>query len=368
MKLLEKYGGIHMATTILGKTKNGKALISVEISNKNGMRAKTLNLGANLMELFVPNHAGETTDVVLGFQNVNDYEGNESFYGCTVARNANRIGGAAFDLNGRHYTLENNDNGNNLHSGSGTLAKKIWEIKQTKVNSVTFAYSSPDMDMGFPGAMEIEVTYELTDTDALVIRYRGISNQDTVFNPTNHSYFNLDGQTGESALDHYLTLDADYFTWANESSIPDGTIKSVKETPMDFTKAHTLGERIEKKYDQLQFAGGYDHNFILNQSQVAKEFSTATHPVYFAAKLENNKQTRAMYVYTDTPGIQVYTGNYMNPDEIMKNGKHFVKRGAVALETQYFPNAVNVESFRSPILKAGENGESITVYQFDFAE
>ena len=356
-----------MSTTV-GKTKEGKDLICVEIRNKNGMVAKTLKFGANLMDLWVPNHSGKTTDVVMGFSNINDYEDNECFYGCTVARNANRIGGEAFDLNGKHYTLENNDNGNNLHSGSKTLAKKIWDIKQTKVNSVTFAYSSPDLDMGFPGAMEIEVTYELTDTDALVIRYKGISNQDTVFNPTNHSYFNLDGQTGESVLDHYLTLDADYFTWANESSIPDGTIKSVKETPMDFTKPRTLGERIDKNYDQLQFAGGYDHNFCLNQNQLAKEFSTATHPVYFAAKLENNPQTRAMYVYTDTPGIQVYTGNYMNPKEVAKNGAHFIKRGAVALETQYYPNALNVASFKSPILKAGENGESITVYQFDFAE
>ena len=304
-----------MTTTTLGKTKDNKDLISVEIQNRNGMKAKTLNFGANLMELHVPSRNGETTDVVLGFKNVNDYEDNEAYYGCTVARNANRIGGAAFDLNGKHYTLENNDNGNNLHSGSGTLAKKIWGIKKTTNNSVTYSYSSPDMDMGFPGAMELEVTYELTDTNALVIRYKGISNQDTIFNPTNHSYFNLDGQTGESVLDHYLTLDADYFTWADEASIPDGTIKSVKETPMDFTKPKTLKERIDKKYDQLQFAGGYDHNYCLNQSQVATEFSTASHPVFFAAKLENPAQTRAMYVYTDMPGIQLYTGNYMKPHE-----------------------------------------------------
>ena len=357
-----------MGTTSIGKTKDGKDLISVEIRNKNGMVAKTMNFGANLMELHVPNHAGKTTDVVLGFKNVNDYEGNECFYGCTVARNANRIGGAAFDLNGKHYTLENNDNGNNLHSGSQTLAKKIWDIKKTTVNSVTYAYSSPDADMGFPGAMEIEVTYELTDTDALVIRYKGISNQDTIFNPTNHSYFNLDGQTGLTVLDHLVTIDADCFTWANESSIPDGTIKSVKETPMDFTKPYALGARIEKKYDQLQFAGGYDHNYCLNQSQVVSEFSTPTHPIYFAAKLENKDQTRAMYVYTDLPGIQLYAGNYMKPEEIMKNGEHFVKRGGVCLETQYYPNAINVESFKSPVLKAGENGETVTVYQFDFTE
>ena len=355
-----------MSTTTLGKTKSGKEILGVEIQNKNGMVAKTMNFGANLLELWVPDHAGKTTDVVLGFQNINDYEENECFYGCTVARNANRIGGAAFRLNGTVYNLEKNDGNNNLHSGSETLARKIWDIKCTSVNAVTYAYSSPDMEMGFPGAMELEVTYELTDTNALVIRYKGISNQDTVFNPTNHSYFNLNGQDGSTILDHILTLDCDNFTWANNESIPDGTIKAVSGTPMDFTKPTTIGDRVDKDYDQLNFAGGYDHNYCINQKHKSEEFSTATKPVYFAAKLENKDQTRAMYVYTDLPGIQLYVGNYMKPEEVMKNGKHFVKRGGVALETQYFPNALNVDSFQSPILKAGENGETLTVYQFDF--
>ena len=341
-------------------------MTAVEIRNKHGMIAKTMNYGAILLELHVPDHSGKTTDVVMGFQNINDYEDNECFYGCTVARNANRIGGAAFTLNGTHYTLEKNDGNNNLHSGSDTLARKVWDIKCTSVNSVTYSYSSADMEMGFPGAMELEVTYELTDTNALVIRYKGISNQDTIFNPTNHSYFNLDGQTGESAMDHILTIDASNFTWANDESIPDGTIKAVSGTPMDFTKPMALSERIDKNYDELNFASGYDHNYCLNKKHKSEEFSTVKNPVYFAAKLENKDQTRAMFVYTDLPGIQLYAGNFMKPEEVMKNGKHFVRRGGIALETQYFPNAINVDSFESPILKAGENGETITVYQFDF--
>nr|MCR5547077.1 galactose mutarotase [Lachnospiraceae bacterium] len=276
-----------MSTTSLGKTKSGKEMIAVTITNKNGMVAKTMNFGANLLELLVPDHTGNTTDVVLGFQNINDYEDNECYYGCTVARNANRIGGAAFDLNGVHYTLEKNDGNNNLHSGSETLAKKVWDIKCTSVNAVTYAYSSPDMEMGFPGAMELEVTYELTDTNALVIRYKGISNQDTIFNPTNHTYFNLNGQDGSTILDHVLTLDSDRFTWANSESIPDGTIKDVFSTPMDFTKPTPIGDRVDKDYDQLNFAGGYDHNYCLNQKHKSEEFSSVNHPVYFAAKLEN---------------------------------------------------------------------------------
>ena len=355
-----------MSSTTIGKTKDGKDMIAVEITNKNGMKAVSMNYGAILMNLFVPGSDGELTDVVLGFKDVNDYEKNNCFYGCTVARCANRIGGAAFTLNGKLYNLDKNDGNNNLHSGYDTLARKVWDIKETTSNSVTYAYSSPDMEMGFPGAMEISVTYELTESNALKISYKGISNQDTIFNPTNHSYFNLNGQDGSTILDHIVTIDADTFTWADSESIPDGTIKKVFSTPMDFTSPTAIGDRVDKDYDQLKFAGGYDHNYCLNRKITTDEFSSKTSPLYFAARLENADKSRCMEVYTDLPGIQLYVGNYMDPSEVMKNGKNFVKRGGVCLETQYFPNAINVDSFESPILKAGENFESTTVYKFEF--
>ena len=355
-----------MSTSVIGKAKNGKDIVAVEITNKNGMKAVALNYGANLKNLYVPDARGEAVDVVLGFANINDYEKNDCFYGSTVARCANRIGGASFTLNGKTYNLDKNDGNNNLHSGYDTLARKVWDIKKTAISSVTFSYSSPDMDMGFPGAMELEVTYELTASNALKISYKGISNQDTIFNPTNHSYFNLNGQDGSTILSHKLMIDADTFTWADSESIPDGTIKKVFSTPMDFTSPMPIGDRVDRDYDQLNFAGGYDHNYCLNQKKIIDEFSTKTNPVYFAARLENEDGSRIMEVYTDLPGIQLYAGNFMDENEVSKSGKKFVKRGGVALETQYFPNAINVDSFVSPILKAGENGETTTVYKFEF--
>ncbi len=346
---------------VLGKTKDGKDIIAVTIKNAGGMTAELLNYGAILRKLILP----DGCDVVLGYEKIEDYFVNGPYYGTTVARNANRIGGSAFDLNGKHYELEKNDNGhNNLHSGSETLAKKTWEIASESDNSVTFSYDSPAMDMGFPGNCKITVTYTLTDSNALVIDYTGDSDEDTIFNPTNHSYFNLNGQDGSTILEHKIMIDADTFTYADEESIPDGTIREVAGTPMDFTEAHVIGERIEEDYDVLKFASGYDHNYCLNLDTVEPEFSQPGMDVFFAAAVESPESGRKMDVYTSLPGLQLYVGNYMQPEEIMKNGKNFVRRGGIALESQYFPNAINIPAFEQPILKAGETAKSRTVYKF----
>ncbi len=343
----------------VGKTKDGQDIIAVTIKNKNGMTAEILNFGAILRKLIL----ADGCDVVLGYENIEDYFVNGPYYGCTVARNANRIGGSVFEINGVRYEIEKNDNGhNNLHSGKDTTAKKIWQIDSEKENAVTFSYDSPDMDMGFPGNCKMTVTYTLGDDDTLILDYTGESDKDTIYNPTNHSYFNLNGQDGSTILEHRVLIDADTFTFADEESIPDGTIREVKGTPMDFTDAHAIGERIEEDYDMLKYAGGYDHNYCLNLDTKEPEYSLPGMDVYFAASVEASG--RKMDVYTSLPGIQLYVGNYMNPDEIMKGGKKFVRRGGVALETQYFPNAINIPSFEQPVLKAGETAKSRTVYRF----
>ena len=343
----------------IGVTKDGRDILSVEIKNASGMTACIMNYGANLLKLVLR----DGTDVVLGYEDISDYFDNSPYYGCTVARNANRIGGAAFDLGGVHYELEKNDNGHNsLHSGSETLAKQLWEITSESEASVTFSYDSPDGQMGFPGNCRISVTYTLTDSDALVLDYRATSDADTIFNPTNHSYFNLNGLDGSTILSHRLMIDADTFTYADEESIPDGTIREVAGTPMDFRDFHEIGEWVDDDYDVLNFAGGYDHNWCLNQDTIEPEFSEPDMDVYFAASVE--AAGRHLDVYTSLPGVQVYVGNYMDPAEVMKGGKHFVKRGGVALETQYFPNAVNVPAFEQPVLRAGETARSRTVYKF----
>ncbi len=346
---------------VIGKTNDGQDIIAVTIRNKNGMTAEIMNFGAILRKLVLP----DGCDVVLGYEKLEDYFVNGPYYGCTVARNANRIGGSVFELNGVRYEIEKNDNGhNNLHSGSDTTAKKIWQIDSEKENAVTFSYDSPDMDMGFPGNCKMTVTYTLGDDNTLILDYTGDSDKDTIFNPTNHSYFNLNGQDGSTILEHRVVIDADTFTYADEESIPDGTIREVAGTPMDFREAHTIGERVEEDYDMLKFAAGYDHNYCLNLDTVEPEYSLPGMDVYFAASVESPDGGRKMEVFTSLPGIQLYVGNYMNPDEVMKGGKKFVRRGGVALETQYFPNAINIPAFEQPVLKAGTTAKSRTVYKF----
>ena len=345
----------------IGVTRDGADILRVKIKNKNGMSASVMNYGANLLKLILP----DGLDVVLGYDKIEDYFVNEPNYGCTVGRNANRIAGGAFELNGRRYEIEKNDHGhNNLHSGSDNLTKKIWQIETEKEDSVTFSYDSPDMEMGFPGNCHITVTYTLTDDNALVLDYSGTSDADTIFNPTNHSYFNLNGTAGGNILEHRVRIDADSITEADDEKIPDGVIREVANTPLDFTSFHTIGERIEEDCDTLKRAGEYDQNFCLNQDTKVPEFSITGLDVYFAATVESPDSDHRMDVYTSLPGLQLYVGDNTAPNEQMKGGKEFSYAGGVALESQFFPNAINIPEFESPILKAGETNNSRTVYKF----
>ena len=322
---------------------------------------KVLSLGATVEDITYEEGNGDR-HLVLGYRDKSLYETNPYYFGACVARVGNRIGGARFTLNGKTYDLEKNDGNNNLHSGRECLCFRDWKIHDISERSVAFEISSPDGDMGFPGKMTIRVRYTVTENDALIIDYEGQSDKDTIFNPTNHSYFNL----GEdpTILSEMLKVDAECFTPGGKESIPDGTVSPVEGTPMDFRSFCRIGDRIDADFDELKYTGGYDHNYVLIHDEVSEIYSLDELKVYFAAELKDEKSGRGMKVFTSLPGMQVYTGNFLKGDVKDDSGRAVSHRGGVCLETQYFPNAINVPGFIQPVSKANEITRSRTVYQF----
>lgn len=345
-----------MGKTLWGQTAEGEDIFTYTLEGQSGIRAKFMNYGANLLELWVPDANGKLADVVLSYQDPASFAVPGATYGALVGRHANRIGGAAFTLNGKTYHLEKNDGENNLHSAPHPLHQRIWDVDyQEDARRITFFYDSPDGDMGFPGELKIHVTYSLTEDNALRIDYEASSDIATVCNLTNHSYFNLAGHDQGNILDHILQLDSDAFTWASKDSIPDGRIIPVTGTPMDFRIPKTIGRDIDADYDELKWAGGYDHNWVLNTTRgTLSQFGSLIDP----------KSGRVMTFYTDLPGVQVYTGNFINPEEVGKGGVHYQPRDGVCFETQFFPNALNVPSFEQPVTTPGVPMKSSTVYKF----
>ena len=317
---------------------------------RNGaLQAEVMDYGATLVRLLVPDCRGEVADVVLGYDCAWDYAVNNSNLGATVGRNANRVGGASFLLNGRTVSLSPNDNGvNNLHSGPDIYNHRMWQVEAVSETAITLYQFSPDGDQGFPGNAEIRVTYTLTE-NSIRISYEATCDRDTVFNMTNHSYFILSGHDKpEKAMGQVLQMNALRFTPADALSIPTGELWEVEGTPMDFRTPKTIGRDIGQPYDALILQKGYDHNF-----------EVAGNP---CAILQDVSSGRTMEVYTDRPGIQFYSGNYL--DKIGKESVHYTRRGAVCLETQCFPDAVNKPQWKQPFVKAGEVWRSETEYCF----
>lgn len=341
-----------------GKTNEGKVVEMYTVTNKNGACMKLITYGAILQSLLVPDRNGELADVVHGFDTLEPYFVNEPNFGATIGRHANRIGGAAFELNGVRYELDKNDGNNNLHGGFDGYHKRVWSAVATETSegqAVVFSYQSPDGDQGFPGNMTMSVTYTLTEDNALIIGYKAVTDKDTVVNLTNHTYFNLAGHDKGLILNQKVWMDCDSFTFADEESIPNGEIRSVKGTPMDFTVMKEIGDGIDSEYDQTTWGGGFDHNWILKTTK--GEMSKV-------ATMQDDASGRAMDVYTDLPGMQFYTGNFLKGDLTGKGGVIYEKRSACCFETQYFPNAINVPSFEQPVLKAGDVYETKTIYKF----
>jgi len=354
--------GENMDKTLWGYDQNKQEIYKYTIENASGTKATLTNYGAILLDLFVPVN-GSPRDITLGYTDLDSYFGNDPCFGAIVCRHANRIGGASFSLNGTTYTLAKNDNDNNLHSGPDNSYHRIWNVTKHQFNSITFSLESPDGDQGFPGKMTMSVTYTVEEDTSLSITYKGISDKDTVFNPTFHGYFNLDGMVSDSILNHKLFLNCTRFTPTDEYSIPHGEIASVSGTPMDFTAAKEVGQDIGADFNQLKWAGGYDHNFIIDQSPetLSEAYSDDDLSLFHAATLSTDQLS--VEVYTDLPGIQVYSGNYIQ-NEKGKATEIYNPRSGIALETQYYPNAVNIPEFPQPIIKAGEESCHKTVYHF----
>lgn len=342
-----------MESRFFGKSKGGNEATLYTLKNKNGMVMAVTDFGATLHTLLVPGKDGKLLDVVLGYDDPAGYEGpSGTYFGATVGRNANRVGGAAFTLNGKTYTLGNNDGGNNLHSGPDGYSFRVWQVKAITDSSITFTLHSPAGDQGYPGALDVDVTYTLTDDNAVRIDYRAVPDADTVVNLTNHSYFNLNGHASGSIEGHRVWVDADCFTPADAASIPTGEILSVEGTPMDFRTPKEVGRDIGADFEPLIFGCGYDHNWCLNNGGKFAKVAT----------LEGQSGI-AMEIFTDLPGVQIYTGNFLK-QEPGKDGVVYAHRQGICFETQYYPDGVNNPNFPSPICPAGKVWESTTVYRF----
>lgn len=304
---------------------------------KGDITAAVTDFGATLVQLFVPDREGKAQDVVLGYDNATGYQNGSCFFGAIVGRGANRIGGASFSLNGKEYALQKNENGNSLHSGPDCYHLRMWKVLEHTESSITLSLHSPDGDQGYPGNADIRVTYSIEGGRVLRIAYHALCDQDTVFNMTNHSYFNLAGQENtELAYRQELSLPARFFTACDSESIPTEN-RNVEGTPMDFRIPKPICRDGDADYDALHLQGGYDHNFEVFCSP--------------AATLCDPASGRAMAVITDLPGVQFYAGNFI--DETGKGGIHYGKHSGVCLETQFYPDSVNHREWPQPFVKAG---------------
>lgn len=340
--------------TLFGTMDDKTEIYLYTLENKKGMKAQVTNYGAILVRLYVPDKNGKSEDVVLGYDNLEGYYGNAANYGATIGPNANRIAGASFTLERMTYHLDVNDGENNLHSHLALgYHKKVWQAEEAG-NSIIFSLDSPDGEMGFPGNKKLTVTYTLTEGNELRIHYHGTSDKNTIINMTNHTYFNLAGHGAGEICDHILTLHAASYTPVVAGAIPTGEIAAVSGTPMDFTSPRRIGDGIDADFEQLRLTGGYDHNWVLDgETGTLRHFATVEEP----------GSGRIMKAYTDLPGVQFYTGNFLE-EERGKDGAVYNKRHGLCLETQYYPNTANEPSFPSAVFGQDRDYDTTTVYQF----
>ncbi len=326
--------------------------------NNNGMEVKITNYGATITSIRTHDKIGILGQAVLGFETLEGYLQEQPFIGCTVGRYANRIANGQFSIDEKNYSLVTNSPPNHLHGGPKHFGQTVWQA-ETKTNkrssSVILTYLSKDGEEGFPGNLACKITYTLNDQNALVIDYHATTDAPTVLNLSNHSYFNLQDAGKSTILDHDLKLFADHYTPVDKHCIPIGTIQSVKQTPFNFTTWNKIGARINKKHKQLLIGNGYDHNYVINESE---------HALKIAAKVHDKKSGRLLTVHTTEPGIQFYTANWFDGTLTGHEGITYQKRCAFCLETQHFPDSPNQDAFPSTLLQPDEEFTSQTVYQF----
>ncbi|KPK86645.1 MAG: aldose epimerase [Bacteroides sp. SM23_62_1] len=330
------------------------------ISNTNGLVMQATNYGGKIVTLFIPDRDGNMGDVVFGYPNIGDYLDGDPYFGAIVGRYANRINAGRFTLDNTEYQLPLNEGGRNmLHGGNSGFDDVVWtavQVDSEEGKAVKLTYLSPDGDQGFPGNLEVEVIYTLTDENELIVDYRAVTDQPTIINLSQHSYFNLAGHGAGSILDHELVIHADYFTPVDENLIPTGELRPVEGTPFDFRSQHKIGERIEDDYEQLKTGRGYDHNFILKKD-VQGELS-------FAGSVYNSISGRLMEVFTTHPAMQFYTGNFLDGSATGKDGAVYHYRTGFCLETQFYPDSPNHPEFPSTVLRPGEEYKHRTIFKF----
>ncbi|MGE5681428.1 MAG: aldose epimerase family protein [Bacillota bacterium] len=346
-----------------GKTPAGEEVFIYRLNNSNGMIAEITNYGGIVIRLTAPDKNGKFDDVVLGFNTLEEYiKDNSPYFGAIIGRYSNRIANGQFILNGNTFNLAKNNNPGgipcSLHGGIKGFDKVLWQAESLFVKNtpgLKLQYLSKDGEEGYPGNLRVTVTYWLTDKNELKIEYNASTDKPTPLNLTNHSYFNLKGEGNGDILDHELVINADKFTPVNKGLIPTGQIGNVKETALDFTSPHKIGERVDADNEQLKLGGGYDHNWVLNRKN---------DKLSLAASAYEPSSGRFLQVYTTEPGIQFYCGNFLDGSLKGKSGKPYNYRNGFALETQHFPDSPNHPDFPNTILKPGQEFKSSTVYKF----
>jgi len=340
------------------QTIDGKQTNLFVLKNKNNMQAAITNYGARVVSLFVPDKDGKITDVVLGFDNVKDYtEGGDTYFGAIVGRYGNRIAKGKFKLDGKEYALATNNGPNHLHGGIKGFSRVVWDAQQPSDSTLSLTYVSKDGEEGYPGNLNAKITYTVTDNNELKIDYEATTDKNTVVNLTNHSYFNLNGEGSGTINNHILMINADKFTPVDSTLIPTGKIDAVANTPLDFRSPTAIGSRINDTSNiQVKYGKGYDHNFVLNKISGAD--------LNKAAEVEGDASGIVMDVYTKEPGVQFYSGNFMNGSHTIKGGKKDDYRTAFCLETQHYPDSPNHPQFPSTTLEPGKTYKTETVYAF----
>ena len=337
------------------KNINGKETTIYVLKNRNGLVSEITNYGARVVSLWVPDNNGNFDDIVLGFDNIDDYiNAKEKYFGATIGRYGNRIKEGKFIINDKEYSLEKNNGLNHLHGGNMGFGDVVWNAKQIDNQTLELNYFSKNMEEGYPGNLNVKIIYHLNNNDELKIEYFAKTDESTHVNLTHHSFFNLLGAGNETINEHLLYINANSFTPVDETLIPTGNIELVANTPFDFSLPTAIGKRINLDNNQLNYGKGYDHNYVLNNSQSEE---------IIAAKVFEKESGRTLEVYTNEPGMQFYGGNFLS-GTIGKHDKSYKKRAAFCLETQHFPNSPNQDNFPSTLLKPNEEYYSICIYKF----
>lgn len=328
------------------------------LENNLGVRVTLSNYGAIVTSIIVPNREGAGEEITLGYDTIQDYTEDQCFFGATVGRYANRIANSQFELDGSVYHLPSNEGNNHLHGGLKGFNRIVWDEECIEISpdSVRFSYESKDGEEGYPGNLKVSVQFTLDDENKLQIQYWATTDQDTVVNLTNHTYFNLGGHDVGEIGSHCVKIYADQYTPVNRNLIPTGAIDTVENTPLDFKDFHAISERIGTDSEQISIAGGYDHNFVINGAGMR-----------IAAQVYDENSGRSMTVYTDKPCMQFYSGNFLNNVK-GRQGVIYQKRNGFCMETQYAPDSPNQENFPSALLTSGETYHFTTCYQFSIKD